>query len=298
MTILQKAVTPQLSNAYRENGYDRVAGFVVPAGDVTWADTPAKLVDAHGLGFAGSPFVGARHLDVLRFRASAAHFIEIASAAHGFVDRPPFTGNGFVAVAQPEAIVPLSWMRHTRIPPGAELYRVHENGSQEMISVWRGVARGWGIVVGFRSGPEPARRLGVHVGGVAQWRGATFSADLAPDGSTVELATNNAASEGSGFVSASPGVWALTVPSTEVEQYFELQVEARWNGLPVRVVDEFSDATGVASARVSYLGHDADLAEQARMMKTDAGVYEETVPKDSLTDQQTKLTQLAGWPGA
>jgi hypothetical protein len=56
MSLIQKAVTPQLSNAYLTAGWDRVSGFVVEASTVAFATTPAQLFDVHALGFPGSPF--------------------------------------------------------------------------------------------------------------------------------------------------------------------------------------------------------------------------------------------------
>ncbi|MDD9205154.1 hypothetical protein PU560_01575, partial [Georgenia sp. 10Sc9-8] len=55
-TILQKAVTPQLSTAYLEKGFDRVAGFVVPAAEVAEVTNNQRLFELHGLGYEDTPF--------------------------------------------------------------------------------------------------------------------------------------------------------------------------------------------------------------------------------------------------
>jgi len=78
--ILQKAVTPRSSALYEKSDHDRVAGYVMPAGAVHWAKTPAELFRAHALGFEGSPFSpDMPYLDVLRFETSSRKTEEAAS---------------------------------------------------------------------------------------------------------------------------------------------------------------------------------------------------------------------------
>ena len=51
MPLMQKAVTPAVSAAILDHGYDRVSGFVLRAEDVRFATTAELLFEAHGLGF-------------------------------------------------------------------------------------------------------------------------------------------------------------------------------------------------------------------------------------------------------
>lgn len=301
MEIMQKAVTPQMSAAYLEGGYDRVAGFVVRAADVAFATTPAALYEAHGLGFPGSPFrPDSPHVDVLRFPATAQLSFENATGGTDaetraktggpFIDRPPFTGLGFVAVQG--AVVPLYWLVHSRVPAGSELVRVSADGTQQVIARFVDVGHGWQSDVVQVRPPSPI--VPRHVGPMAQWQGAYWSADLLGDDQVVLVAPGEPAPE-LGFERTPAGRWRRVVPRAEVTELFELRVDARWNGLEVRVVDQFRGPDGQDYARVSYTGHNADLAEGLRLEKIDAAVYEATVPAGSLTEVQHSQLIPRSW---
>lgn len=301
-TIMQKAVTPQLSAAYLDGGYDRVAGFVVRADSVGAATTAGALFEAHGLGFPGSPWTaGSSHVDVLRFRATPQLRFEDAiggvdaetRARTGgpFVDRPPFTGTGFVATGL--GVVPLYWLVHSRIPAGAELVRVGSDGSSTLLATYVDVGHGWraaGAAAEHPSSPVVSR----FVGPLAGWQGAYFSADPLDDGTTVLVAETMPPAE-LGFEQAETGRWRRVVPTVELSELFEMSVTGTWNGLPVRVVDQWKDADGTGLARVSYTGHDADLAEGLRMQKVDAAVYEATVPLANVAQVQTAQLVPRSW---
>ncbi len=102
MTLMQKAITPpSLTQAHLTQGHDRIAGYVVRAEDVAFATTPpAQLFEVHGLGYPpGSPFSPYdRSIDILRFESSPPQL--------QYRDVPGY-------------IVPLWWLRHSRIPPRA-----------------------------------------------------------------------------------------------------------------------------------------------------------------------------------
>lgn len=302
MAIMQKAITPQLANAYLEGGYDRVAGFVVRAADVAFATTPAALFEAHGLGFPGSPFApddAAVH--VLRFPATPQLRFEDAiggtdpesRARTGgpFIDRPPFTGLGFVPVQG--ALVPLYWLVHSRIPAGSELVRVTPDGAAQVVARFVDVAQGW-VSDDVPVAPPASPAIARFVGPIAVWRGAPYAADPLEDG-TVALAADAEPDAALGFERTAAGRWRRVVPADEVTELFELSVTARWNGLEMRVVDSFRDTEGRPVARVSYTGHDADLAEGLRLQKVDAGVYEASVPMASLVDVQTAQLVPRTW---
>lgn len=303
-TTMQKAITPQMARAYLESGYDRVAGFVVRAADVTFATTPSALVTVHGLTFPGSPFTpDADHVDVLRFPATPQLRFEDATggvdqesrARTGgpFVDRPPFTGTGFVAV--PDHVVPLWWLVHSRVPAGSQLVRVGTDGTQTLLATYVDVAHGWQSDGGEVRAAQTAR-ISRYVGPMATWRGTHLSAD--PVDGHVVLASEVEPPAELGFEPTAAGRWRKAVPADEVTELFELSVTGRWNGLEMRVVDQWTGADGESLARVSYTGHDADIAEGLRLEKVDAAVYEATVPAASVSALQTVQLIPQSWARA
>jgi len=300
MTLLQKAITPQLSNAYLTAGWDRVSGFVVSAADAAFATTPEQLFDVHALGFPGSPFSPADpFVDVIRFEARATLRLENATggvdqasrALTGgpFVDRPPFTGTGFAPVSG--HIVPVWWMRHTRLVPGTELVRVFADGTATVLAEFVNIADGW-----VADGVPVARTSALprHVGTLAQWNGAYLTADVIDQGRRIVLASQTQPTD-ERFVSTGTGLWKHEIPFEEADAVLELDVQANWNGLELRIVDEFLGDDGSKLSRGSYVGHNADLAEGLQLVKVDAGVYEITVPSESLQDIRTTQLTQASW---
>ncbi|MEE6281253.1 hypothetical protein [Georgenia sunbinii] len=288
MTLMQKAVTPQMSAAYLERGFDRVGGFVVRTPDVEHATTPAAVFEAHGLGFPGSPHrPDANHVDVLRFPATpqlrfenAVGGIDEESRARTggtFIDRPPFTGTGFVATA--EAVVPLYWLAHSRVPAGSQLVRLGADGTSRVLAEHVDVGHGWYSQT-EQIGHAASPRISRHVGPMAMWSGTALNADVFADRVVVAAEVEPPAQYG--FQPTGAGRWRREVPRDEVAELFEMYVAAKWNGLAVRVVDQWTAQDGESISHVSYTGHNADLAEGLQLPKVDAGVYEVTVPTASL----------------
>lgn len=268
MVLMQKAVTPGLSHAYLTVGYDRVSGFAVRAADVEFATTPSLLYGAHALSFDGTPFdPDAEWLDILRFETSPRLQFEPVR----------------------EHLLPLWWLRHTRITPGAELIRVFRDGSRVTLARYSDVATGW---IPTTMPTDQARRLPLSrcVGPVARFRGAYVEADVIHGGRSVVLALANRPLNETGFMPTPAGRWRKVVDRTEVEEVFELIITARWADLAVRVVDQWEDARGAVAFRISSIGHDDELARALRMDHIEAGVYEATVLASDLTDLTT--TQL------
>jgi hypothetical protein len=301
MSLLQKAVTPQLSNAYLTKGWDRVAGFVVEAATVAFATTPAQLFDVHALGFPGSPFSpDDPFVDVIRFPARATFRLEKAiggvdqatRALTGgpFVDRPPFKGTGFAPVAG--HIVPVWWMRHTRVVPNTQLVRVFADGTEKLLAVFANIADGW-LVDGESVGR--ATPFSRHVGTLAEWNGLYLTADVIDQGRRIVLATHSQPSD-ERFVRTGRGMWKYEIPFEEATEVMELDIEAVWNGLELRIVDESVAADGTKLSSGSYVGHNADFAEGLRLVKVDAGVYEITVPTNNLEGFRTTQLSQASWP--
>lgn len=304
MPLMQKAVTPQTAAAYLEGGFDRVGGFVVNAADVQHATTPAALFEAHGLGFPGSPHrPDADHIDVLRFPSTPQLRFENATggvdartqAITGgpFIDRPPFTGNGFVGTR--EAIIPLYWLVHSRVPAGSQLLRAHADGTWQVLATYVDVGHAWqSDTVRITHSPSP--QISRYVGPMATWAQTPLNADVFEDHVVVVAEVEPPAHYG--FQRTAAGRWRREVPRGEVEQLLEMYVTARWNGLEMRLVDQWKQQDGQSIAHVSYIGHNADLAEGLRLPKIDAALYEVSVPTASLQDVQMSQLVPRQWDTA
>ena len=273
MILMQKAVTPDLAASHLTQGYDRIGGYVVRASDVAFATTPAQLFEVHGLGYPGSPFHRwDEHIDVLRFwSAPQLQYRDV-----------------------PGYIVPLWWLRHSRIPPDAELVRVHRDGSSELLARYGDIGTGWTLAGHGGLRPSMAS-LSRCVGPVAKWHGAYLEADVVDEGRTVVLALANPPLAETGFEQSPAGRWFRQVPREEVSELFELDLTARWNGIAVRVVDQWQDAQRFVVARVSHLGDDMRRAERLGLLRVEAGLYETEVYAAELTDLTTNQVVPATW---
>ena len=219
--ILQKAITPQLSDAYFEHNFDRVFGFVMPWATTSWARTPADLIRAHALDFPGTPFsADMPYIDVLRFEATPNLLLEDATGGPDretqkltggpFIDRPPFTGSGFVA--DPDHIIPVSWMPHTRVPAGTEIYRLGADGSSTYLAYFHSAAWGWIYDDHLQQQRELQPRLLTKlVGGIARVGSNVYTADLIDDGAnTILVRQDDEVANGGG---AADG-WSETTPTS------------------------------------------------------------------------------------
>lgn len=293
MSVLQRVPTPARVRAYLTLGEDQVGGYVLEATDLTWANTPSKLFEAHGLGFPGSPFrADAAHLDVLRFPVT--EFTRLVEATGGqtrdgaarmggeFVDHAPFTGNGFAPVS--DELVPLWWLDVTRLPAGSELWRVHADGSEQLRAVYVDVAAGWSMVVGAgeedRQVPVPPSDV---LGVFGTWRETRCLVDLLTDGSAMVASFDELPDDDS--PSNARGLWARSVPAADVIDVHALQITAHWRGTTFLLTRRWRRDDRLM-CRLFYLGRDAFAAEALGLEKTDAGVYEATVPLDELADVQ------------
>lgn len=297
--LLQKALHESHTRAFLGENADRVAGFVLPAADAVSANTPAKLYEAHGLGFAGSPWsVDAEYLDVVRFAAPPSLYVhqavggtDAATAAKmggDFIDRPPFSGNGF-ATWSGAGMAPLSFLDEVRLPPGAELWRIARSGEQKLVGVYQDVGAGWTRLDG---GPAPAHSVPSSLlGWTAVWQGVMFCADAVQNG--IALSSPGEPPENiPGFEVTGRGLWRRVVAHNEVSEFYEMLVTCTWRGQPFRVVESATDQ-GRQIFRLFYLGHNADTAESLGLWKNDAGVYSYAVPRDDVSDlkvvQNTKI---------
>ena len=117
-------------------------------------------------------------------------------------------------------------------------------------------------------------------------------------GHTVVLALANPPLAETGFHQSPSGRWYRRVAREDVTELFELDLTARWNGLHVRVVDQWQDAQRYVVARISHLGDDIERAERLHLTRVEAGVYEGIVYAAELTDIQTNQVVPHTWaPG-
>lgn len=308
--MLQKAVTPAVSAAYLDKGFDRVAGFVVPAAEVASVTTTAQLMELHGLAYPGSPFRPDRPIDVLHtpqpatarlLRATGGSTPDQREATGGpFLEPEPFTGTGLAETDG--VVVTLSWLEHTRLEPGSRLWRFHpERSEPELVGTYHGPAFGW---EDHRddAGTLHAVAPSTFVGPSARTDDGVFAAQLetAEDGKivTVTLVSGSAIVADKGFTATESGTWAKRVPVGQVDAVFELHVAATWRGMPVRVVERFrAEDDGADQARVFALGLNAAAAARLRMGRVEPGVYESTVPFTELEKPETTQRFAPAWPG-
>jgi hypothetical protein len=290
--IIQKAVTPQLSSSYLMRCHDTVSGYVTSLADTVDITTPAELYTVLGLGFPGSPHrPDAPYLDVLRFESTdlmtftnaiGGRSPEEAQANDGpFVEHPPFNGFGFTVGGNPP--VPLWFLDHCRLPPGAELWRLHANGQEELLAIYRDIGLGWQGA----NGPLPieSRVLpSLMIGPLVKWQGVTWPADLLPETKTVVLASAGEPPMG-GFTRSARGYWRREVPLDDVGDFYDLQLNGTWRGARFRIVHRW-EQSGRMLAELFYVGRSAPEAEALGLAKLDAGVYAGSAPISELTDVQ------------
>ncbi|WP_395638159.1 hypothetical protein [Pseudolysinimonas sp.] len=262
MAGLQKLLHPGMSAQVFESGYDRVGGFVIDVADANSLPTPEALLAAYRLGGDWGEWV-----DVVRFAIPACAQVTRPAA----VERPwPSYPTGFLAPVG-DAIVPVWSLSLTRYSPGAELWRIHRDGRQEMMLWYAGAARGW---VGAR-GWRPASRF---VGSRATWNDVEYAADVTGD--AVELTAFQEQTDPA-WTQHRPQTWSRTVPVAECE-ISELIFGATVNGVAVRILEANGD-----TAQVLLVGDDPADAQRIGADLIDPGVFvNPAVPAASLENRQ------------
>lgn len=294
--ILQKALNEYQVKELVEGNKDRVSGFVLNAVDVAAVKDPTLLFQAHGLGFAGSPWrEDASYLDVLRFTAPPNVYINTPTAPD-FVDRAPFNGTGFAAWDGGSA--PLYFLDEVRLPPGTEMWRIHQDAPEELVAVYGDVASGWTAMPGNGFGAPQQNTPASVIGWAAIWNGYRLSADLVDGSSSVVLAASSEPpADATGFEKTPRGAWRKKVAISEVTDVFELFGRVTYQGATFRLVDVGQDG-GRRLFRLFYIGHDADQAEAMGLTKSDAGVYWTVVDESTVENVEFLQNRLAGLPGA
>jgi hypothetical protein len=151
--IMQKTLPAEQVDYLLDRGYDRVSGFVHRANEIEHLRTPAELFAALGLGYPGSPHVReAKEVFVLRWPAYRPSLYRIPyggqneqalRAMDGWViERSPFRGNGFAPGESRDVIAEFK-VDSTRLPHGAQLWRLDTDGVQRLIAVFDADVPSW-----------------------------------------------------------------------------------------------------------------------------------------------------------
>ncbi|MCL2454039.1 MAG: hypothetical protein FWD18_01865 [Micrococcales bacterium] len=268
MTLLQKTVSPRLSRAYLKEGYDRVGGFVVRVSDVRFATSTDDLAAVHGLRAPGSGWTPrSPWIDLLRFEAD--WYLRY--------------------LGQPGFAVPLWWLMHTRVPPGAQLIRRYAEGGTELLARYGHLGAGWRPADPHLTVPTMAR-LSQCVGPVAAWNGTHYDADVV-DGRVV-VATSTPQPQESGFWPGGQGRWYQQLHPAELTDVFGLEVAATWRGMPVHVVDQVL-AGDRQVARIVPAGDNVEEARQHGMTMLDVDVLEAWVLLEELDDLRSQRLDSA-----
>ena len=270
-TVLQKLLSVDLSAAVVGRGFDQVGGIVVQAGDAVGLNTPALLLGAYGFG----QDVDTDYVDVTRFEVPVCARL---AAPSDTADRPwPTYPAGFLR-PQGDSLVPVWELSWTRYSVGAEAWRIHRDGSQERISVYRGVALGW-------AGAHEWRPCSQLVGPRATWQGTEYAADVSGDQVTLTAFTDPGPD---GWEQRRYSAWCKVVPLSECT-VFEIVFTASLSGVRVRVVEVVK-----GMACVQLVGSDPVAAQAIHASMIDQGVFQNPrVPYGDLTDSQVVANQLA-----
>jgi hypothetical protein len=144
--VMQKAIAAAQAPFYLERGYDRVSGFVHRASEVAHLRSPAELYGALGLDFSGSQFKpDDDEVYLLRWPAYRGNLYRIPyggqheagmRAMQGWViERAPFRGNGF-APSEGRDVVAEFKVDSTRLPHGAQLWRLGRDGEEKLVALF------------------------------------------------------------------------------------------------------------------------------------------------------------------
>ncbi|WP_314456161.1 hypothetical protein [uncultured Microbacterium sp.] len=272
--VLQKLLHPGMSQLVRERGYAQVGGHVVAAADATGLRTANALREAYGW-----PSDPSGHVDVVRFEVPVCATL----TAPPQVERPwPSYPLGFLRPVD-EAIVPVWSMSTTRYSPGAELWRISDDGQQELLAAYGGAARGWTALPDQPPVEEwhPSSRF---FGTRAVHGGTEFAADV--HGDQVEL-TSYVEQTSAEWSPVRVGAWTRTVPLAACDVY-ELGFTATLGGVPLRVLEQYDGAV-----RAQLLTDDPETASRLSAVMVDYGVFEVSgIPGTELGDTQLVADQL------
>jgi hypothetical protein len=282
VTTLQKLLTPTTSAAIPERGAFTVGGPVARAADLLDL-SPSDLVACHGWDRPDGPWRGQAppYVDVLRF--DVAPLMGLTTPVAPPEPRPWATYD--LGWLRGPATAPVWMLQRTRVPIGAEFWRLGADGKQTRLSHYGGPALGWFNAQAYRA---PLMLAGPR----AVWRGTEVPCALLTDGSGVELAWVADAAP-AGFETVRPGVHRRTVSLAECEAVFEVDVRARWRDADVRVV-QVSDG---GQAQVDLVDPDPDAVRRLGAVSLEPGLFEAIAPRSELVAGESHRRELPGVGG-
>lgn len=264
MTIVQKLLHPRSSSRIVNDGYAGIGGHVADARDVA-ALSAANLVEA----FDWVEILGEspQYVDALRFETNQMMQFTTPDSSD---DVPwPSYPTGFLRGA---SLAPVWELAKTRVPIGAEFWRVRADGEQRMLSVYGGPDRGWANAKGYT---PPTELIGTR----AEWRGLDLVAALVPKTDQISLLALGETPSIDGFVTVMPGIHAIQVPVAQCDAVFEVILTARWLGSAVRVLERIGD-----DARVQILSPDPYAVNRLGADEVEPGIFQSRVPVHDLTE--------------
>ncbi|HRW18512.1 MAG TPA: hypothetical protein P5181_06665 [Dermatophilaceae bacterium] len=255
-TVWNKVVTRGQAAEILTRGGDLLVGHVVHEADLAAVTEPVDVLAWHGL--AGDE----RYLEpdgsvfVLRFpQEPLQRFVDPRRRAD---ERYPL---GFLPAPQP---APVWWLELTRVPIGTVLWQLRPGAEPTARAAYRGLALGWQGADGY----TPPHSF---VGSRASWAGTELVAARYDGGVEVVSPTPLA-----GMTQAATGMWQATgdLPA------YEVLLTARWQGLPVRVIE-------ARDGRALLALTDPDLrsaATEAGMTEVEPGLWLAQAERSALDD--------------
>lgn len=289
--VLQKAVTPAHVNAFLNEGYDRVSGYVVRAGEVSGVTSVADLRRLHHTDYEGSPFPAEGPIHILHVDRSPSWQLTPATR---LTERDVMSTSGTVDVG--EQLVEVFFLDHSRLTSGARLWKFEEGEDPQLVATYHGPAFGWqnhteGDAL-RRSTPTPT------TGALVVLKDKAFVADVSsadngvPTSITAVSATEPPADFG---FEAHDNIWVRTVEHSDVTALFEVRVAATWNEHPVLLVHNFKLPDGQPVSRIVSAGRHWELARDAGLTEVELGVWEATVPSSEVKNIQPQEVAAQPW---
>jgi hypothetical protein len=151
--LMQRTVAASQVSMYLDRGYDRVCGFVHRAGELSHLSRPAELYRALGLAYTDSPFnLDDTEVYVLRWPAHLLSLYRIPfggqteealQAMQGWmIERAPFRGNGFAPSESGDVVAEFK-IDSTRLPHGAQLWRLNSDGVETLVALFDADSTRW-----------------------------------------------------------------------------------------------------------------------------------------------------------
>ncbi|MDO5495035.1 MAG: hypothetical protein Q4G64_04920 [bacterium] len=290
--VLQKAITPAHVQAFLNEGYDRIAGYVVRAGEVSEVTSVADLRRLHHTDYEGSPFPTDGPIHILHVDRSPSWQLTPATR---ITERDAMSTSGTVAVG--EQLVEVFFLDHTRITNGARLWKFEEGADPELVATYFGPAHGW---QDHSAGGEMRRATPTPTTGSLVVLGdKAFVADVQSAENGVPTAITAVAPvappEELEFTEYEGGIWAKQVEHSDAAALFEVRVAATWNEHPVLLVHNFQLPDGKAVSRVVSAARHWELARDAGLQEIELGVWEATVPSSEVKNIQPQEVAAQPW---